>query len=181
MAANDRQVGGKHYSNGMADLQHWDIVDKFDLDYFQGQVTKYLFRWKKKGLTPEARMQDLEKAQHFLEKYIEVQKSKMPKIVVTETPSVWPLGQTLEKIQMCGIDDLVLSKPGLEMSLAQFERNTYRYLNDDKFRCEGGYGNGRNLYTCLQCKHLVNALSLEDAAREHACTPPATLGAPPAV
>jgi hypothetical protein len=41
-------------------------VVEFDLDYFQAQITKYVMRWDKKN-----GLQDLEKAQHFLEKYIE--------------------------------------------------------------------------------------------------------------
>lgn len=62
--ANRRQVGGTHY--GLGAFQHWDLVVMFDLDYFQGQITKYVMRWDKKN-----GVQDLEKAQHFLEKYIE--------------------------------------------------------------------------------------------------------------
>jgi hypothetical protein len=62
--ANKRQVGGTHY--GLSPRQHWDIVVEFDLDYFQAQITKYVMRWDKKN-----GLQDLEKAQHFLEKYIE--------------------------------------------------------------------------------------------------------------
>jgi len=62
--ANGRQVAGNHYRS---DIQHWDFVVANDLDYFQGQITKYVTRWKKKnGLA------DLLKAQHFLQKYIEV-------------------------------------------------------------------------------------------------------------
>lgn len=64
MSANERQVAGNHY---VAPIQHWDYVVANDLDYFQGQITKYVTRWKKKnGLV------DLEKAKHFLDKYIEV-------------------------------------------------------------------------------------------------------------
>ena len=67
MSANEKQVAGQHYR---ATIQHWDYVVANDLDYFQGQITKYVTRWKKKnGLT------DLLKAQHFLEKYIEVARS----------------------------------------------------------------------------------------------------------
>ncbi len=62
MAANDKQVGGDHYQK-LGELQHWDVVAHFNLDYFQGQVTRYLFRWRDKG-----GIQDLEKAQHFMEK-----------------------------------------------------------------------------------------------------------------
>ena len=65
MAANDTQVGGNHY--GLQDFQHWDMVVHFKLDYFQGQITKYVMRWREKG-----GIQDLKKAQHFLAKYIEV-------------------------------------------------------------------------------------------------------------
>lgn len=65
MSANKRQVDGGHYRS---QIQHWDYVIANDLDYFQGQITKYVTRWKNKnGLV------DLQKAQHFLEKYIEVQ------------------------------------------------------------------------------------------------------------
>ena len=62
--ANDRQVGGNHY---VGSIQHWDVVVANDLDYFQAQITKYVIRWKNKN-----GLQDLKKAQHFLEKYIEL-------------------------------------------------------------------------------------------------------------
>lgn len=66
MAANERQIGGDHYKKeGFP--EHWDIVWEYDLDYFQGQITKYVMRWKKKG-----GINDLEKARHFLDKYIEL-------------------------------------------------------------------------------------------------------------
>jgi hypothetical protein len=68
VSANERQVGGTHYQDAGDDLlQHWDIVKIFDLDYFQGQITKYIMRWKDKN-----GLEDLQKAQHFLEKYIEI-------------------------------------------------------------------------------------------------------------
>jgi hypothetical protein len=67
--ANSKQVGGNHY--GLSGLQHWDLVVMFKWDYFQGQITKYLMRWKKKN-----GVQDLEKAAHFLEKYIETAKKE---------------------------------------------------------------------------------------------------------
>jgi len=74
MAANDRQVAGKHY--GEVRYQHWDIVEEHNLDYFQGQITKYVMRWKHKN-----GIEDLRKAQHFLEKYIELKETP-----VTEAP-----------------------------------------------------------------------------------------------
>lgn len=62
--SNGRQVGGTHY--GLREYQHWDMVIEFGLDYFQGQITKYVMRWDKKN-----GVQDLEKAAHFLQKYID--------------------------------------------------------------------------------------------------------------
>lgn len=70
MGANDKQVGGRHYKRTGA-VEHWDLVAQWDLDYFQGQITKYVMRWREKG-----GLQDLEKAAHFLEKYREVEAGK---------------------------------------------------------------------------------------------------------
>lgn len=63
--ANDRQVAGTHYKGG--DYQHWDFVAELGLNYFVGQFTKYLSRWRSKNGT-----EDLLKAQHYLEKFIEI-------------------------------------------------------------------------------------------------------------
>ena len=62
--ANSSQVGGGHYK---AHIQHWDFVIANDLGYFEGQITKYITRWRKKN-----GVQDLLKARHFLDKLIEV-------------------------------------------------------------------------------------------------------------
>lgn len=69
--ANATQVGGTHYQQPEGVPQHWDLVVLYDWDYYQGQITKYLMRWKSKN-----GVQDLEKAAHFLAKYIEIAKSK---------------------------------------------------------------------------------------------------------
>src|SRR6266436_5818764 len=62
---NARQVGGAHYRG--AEFQHWDFVVDNSLGYFEGQVTKYVCRWRAKN-----GKQDLEKAAHYLEKLISV-------------------------------------------------------------------------------------------------------------
>lgn len=64
MSANDTQVGGNHYQQP---VQHWDVMAMLRANYFQGQVTKYLYRWRKKN-----GLEDLHKAMHFLEKYVEI-------------------------------------------------------------------------------------------------------------
>jgi len=70
MSANDRQVGGDHYHQ--VKIQHWDWAVSEGLDYFQGCITKYVARWRKKG-----GIEDLKKAAHYLEKYIEVEEAKI--------------------------------------------------------------------------------------------------------
>jgi len=65
--ANSRQVGGTHYKKDGTPLQHWDVVVAMKWDYFQGNITKYVDRHaRKKGF------EDLMKAMHYLEKYMEV-------------------------------------------------------------------------------------------------------------
>jgi methyl coenzyme M reductase subunit C-like uncharacterized protein (methanogenesis marker protein 7) len=70
MGANDRQVGGTHYNPG-SQLQHWDLVDIYGWDYYQGMITKYVMRWRDKN-----GIEDLEKAAHYLEKYLEIVRRK---------------------------------------------------------------------------------------------------------
>lgn len=60
---NKRQVGGSHYR--LVEYQHWDLVADNGLNYFEGQITKYVARWRKK-----AGLQDLEKAIHYLDKLV---------------------------------------------------------------------------------------------------------------
>jgi hypothetical protein len=74
MGANDRQVGGVHYKQGGE--EHWDRMWRLHgRGYFVGCVTKYVERYHlKNGL------QDLEKAKHFLEKLIELERVPSTKI-----------------------------------------------------------------------------------------------------
>lgn len=79
MSANDVQVGGAHYKADEAMLaraadvglekvpEHWDMVHIHEMDYFQAQITKYVWRHKKKN-----GLEDLRKAHHVLAKYIEI-------------------------------------------------------------------------------------------------------------
>jgi hypothetical protein len=63
LTANDNQVGGNHYA---LPIQPWDYTIANNLDYFQGTIVKYITRWRSKNGA-----EDLRKAAHFLEKYIE--------------------------------------------------------------------------------------------------------------
>lgn len=64
--ATQRQVGGNHYQRVPSNMQPWDIIDAWELDFYAGNVLKYLLRHKGKG-----GVEDLEKAKHYLEKMIE--------------------------------------------------------------------------------------------------------------
>lgn len=66
MSANDSQVGGQHYAKKT--IQPWDFIAANELGYFEGNVVKYLSRWRDKG-----GVQDLHKAAHYLQKLIELQ------------------------------------------------------------------------------------------------------------
>lgn len=65
MPANDRQVGGSHYKKGGE--EHWDRAWRLKFDPFQYIITKWVERHRDKG-----GIEDLRKAAHALEKYIEV-------------------------------------------------------------------------------------------------------------
>lgn len=60
---NKYQIGGLHYKTT---IEHWDYVIANDLNYFEGQITKYVTRCRKKN-----GLEDLQKAKHFLEKYMD--------------------------------------------------------------------------------------------------------------
>ena len=62
--ANTVQVGGDHYKSKA--IQPWDYIAANGLGYFEGNVVKYVSRYKEKG-----GLADLEKAKHYLEKLIE--------------------------------------------------------------------------------------------------------------
>lgn len=124
--ANKTQVGGSHYKMGDAE-EHWDRVARLGLDYFQGQITKYVERcWKKNGL------QDLEKAQHFLTKYIEVKKAEQQ---FNPEPETIPAFLPDTRVQI----DL---------------RDQVKETGWVGFVFEGGQSEG-DLYTCRKCKQEV--------------------------
>lgn len=58
------QVGGNHYKDKA--MQPWDIIDAWGLDFYEGNVLKYLLRAKYKN-----GVEDLKKARHYLDKKIE--------------------------------------------------------------------------------------------------------------
>jgi len=67
--ANDMQCGGTHYTN--KPIQPWDFIAANKLDYFEGNIIKYVSRWRTKG-----GIDDLRKARHYLDKLIEMEAGK---------------------------------------------------------------------------------------------------------
>ena len=63
----DRQVGGKHYKTFR--IQPYEFISKNNLSFFQGNVVKYVCRYKDKN-----GIQDLEKIIHYCE--LEILKMK---------------------------------------------------------------------------------------------------------
>lgn len=64
--ANDYQVGGDHYARKA--IQPWDYIAANGLDFFEGNVVKYVTRYAAKG-----NVDDLRKAQHYISKLIEIE------------------------------------------------------------------------------------------------------------
>jgi len=69
MAANDRQIGGDHYRRKK--IQPWDAMAEWMSPeqfrgFLRGNAIKYLARADDKG-----GVEDLRKAQHYLEKLLE--------------------------------------------------------------------------------------------------------------
>lgn len=58
-----RQVGGTHYK--LHNIQPWDIIDEYGLDFYRGNAIKYILRNKMDVV------EDIEKAVHYLEKWLE--------------------------------------------------------------------------------------------------------------
>ena len=53
----------KHYNKG--DIEVWDFIADQDLDFFEGNIVKYICRWRTKG-----GIEDLEKVKEYIEKYL---------------------------------------------------------------------------------------------------------------
>ena len=69
MSANETQVGGTHYKSNS--VQPWDYIIANDLGYLEGNIVKYITRWRKKG-----GIDDLRKVLHYTQKLIEVETKK---------------------------------------------------------------------------------------------------------
>lgn len=72
MSALDVQVGGVHYKD--MKIQPVEFIHANGIGYFEGNVIKYVARWRaKNGIA------DLEKARHYLDLLIELEKRNEPR------------------------------------------------------------------------------------------------------
>lgn len=79
MSALDVQVGGDHYKN--LAIQPTVYIHANKLGFIEGCVIKYVTRWRDKG-----GFGDLEKAKHFIDLLIELEKWQEKKI--DNTPKI---------------------------------------------------------------------------------------------
>lgn len=63
LKADSTQIGGSHYQ---LPISPWEIIEKNELDYWEGNVIKYVLRYKNKN-----GVEDLKKAIHYIEYLIE--------------------------------------------------------------------------------------------------------------
>jgi hypothetical protein len=68
-SANSIQYGGDHYKT--RSIEPWDYILANQIGFCEGNAIKYLTRWKSKG-----GVEDLRKAQHYIQKLIESQETK---------------------------------------------------------------------------------------------------------
>jgi hypothetical protein len=64
ISSSERVVHPVHYNKG---IEMWDYAHSHKLDFFEGNIVKYVTRWKHKN-----GIEDLRKAKQYLDKLIEL-------------------------------------------------------------------------------------------------------------
>ncbi len=59
------EINPEHYKGKGKDIQPIDLIDSQNLGFYEGNIVKYVSRWKSKGL-----ITDLKKAQYYLNRLI---------------------------------------------------------------------------------------------------------------
>lgn len=115
--SNSKQVGGDHYRS---EIQVWDFVVANGIGYLEGNAIKYLARWRKKG-----GLADLEKAQHYIQKIIEVEKGRPepPKVAgdYAEGPDGTSWLPRPEKTTWKSVSEMIREKKKIEAVTQQKE------------------------------------------------------------
>lgn len=82
-SANERQVAGGHYR--LSAIQPWDIVAAWELNFWQGNVIKYILRAPYKN-----GKEDFEKARHYIDYLIENYERLFTKSATDYTENIQP-------------------------------------------------------------------------------------------
>ena len=85
--SRDKQIGGDHYVKHK--IQPWDIIEEYNLGFWDGNAVKYILRYKKKG-NP---LEDIEKAIHYLEHVKELLLKHADEIVKQAENVIPPTGK----------------------------------------------------------------------------------------
>ena len=67
--AQNKQIGGNHYKKYV--IQPVDFIAKNNIPYIEGNIIKYLLRWRDKN-----GIEDLDKIVHYVELLKEIEKFK---------------------------------------------------------------------------------------------------------
>ena len=67
-----KQIGGDHYAKHT--IQPWDIIREYELDFFEGSCISYILRRKNN------RLEDLQKAAHYLEECIKNEQKRIDNV-----------------------------------------------------------------------------------------------------
>ena len=79
------QEGGTHYEK--CAIEPLEIIDSCGLDFREGNVIKYILRYKKKGKPgSESRIKDLKKARHYVEMLISIEENHTGPIPLVSLP-----------------------------------------------------------------------------------------------
>jgi hypothetical protein len=74
MSALDKQVNGSHYTR--LAIQPIEYIHANDIPYCEGNVIKYVSRWRQKG-----GVADLQKARHYIDLLIEMETSGLERLL----------------------------------------------------------------------------------------------------
>jgi hypothetical protein len=144
MAANEKQVAGSHYGGTTVAYQHWDIVVEHKLNYFQGQITKYVMRASKKN-----GKQDLEKARHFLDKYLEVYDQLHPTEKLKEGAG-YAVQIKTDPAYTAPWTGTAIPTPRSQPEPTRGDHVQTQFV-DERFTIEGHAASGQALYKCKAC------------------------------
>jgi hypothetical protein len=67
------EYGPEHYRASCGATQPWDYITQHDLRFLEGNVIKYITRWREPS---GGGINDLRKAQHYIQKLLEIETTK---------------------------------------------------------------------------------------------------------